>query len=151
MSSIVSELACVLSRPVDPLQLSSAVFLIVDPVTFVLDTIWPDVQAKAIDLIIAEMASVHASIGTLQGTLTLLLAHVKLTRIGRAVRERLFSLSVWLLITPLTLVKCSIWVLTDAFAVQEIVHPVTLVLGAIGVVIGAMAMSLTHGPVTEVV
>ena len=151
MSSIVSELSRVLSRPVDPLQLSSAVFLIVDPVTFVLDTIWPDVQAKAIDLIIAEMASVHTSIGTLQGALTLLLAHAKLTRIGRAVRKRLFSLSVWLLITPLTLVKCSIWVLTDALAVQEIVHPVTLVLGAIGVVIGAMAMSLTHGPVTEVV
>ena len=151
MSSIVSELSRVLSRPIDPLQLSSAVFLIVDPVTFVLDTIWPDVQAKAIDLIIAEMTSVHASIGTLQGALTLLFAHVKLTRIGRAVRERLFSLSVWLLITPLTLVKCSVWVLTDAFAVQEIVHPVTLVLGAIGVVIGAMAMSLTHGPVTEVV
>ena len=105
MSSIISELSCVLSRPVNPLQLSTAVFFIVDPFAFVLDTIGPDVQAKAIDLIIAEMARVHASIGTLQGALSLLLAHVKLTRIGRAVRERLFSFSVWPLIAPLTLVK----------------------------------------------
>ena len=57
----------------------------------------------------------------------------------------------WLLIAPLTLVKSSVWVLTDALAVQEIVHPVARVLGAIDVVIGAMAMSITHGPATEVV
>ena len=151
MPGVIFEFSCVLSRPINPFQLPLAMFPIVDPITFILDPVRPDVQAEAIYLIVFELAWVHSAIWTGQPALARLLTHCKLAMISWTVRESFFTLPVRFLITPLSFVKRSIWILTDALAVQQVVDPVTLVLCAIWMEIGAMAMSLAHGPIAEVV
>ena len=118
VSLIVPELALVLSRPIEPLELAYAVLLAVHPASRVYDAARPCVDTLSIDLVVSKLAVVEATIWAREHSLTVLLILYVVTQVGRFVGEGLLTFPVVLLVSPFTFVGRSIWVVTYALTIK---------------------------------
>ena len=81
----------------------------------------------------------------------MLLTKGEIALIARFIRESLLSLTVWLLVLPLTLVEGAIRVSADSTPVQEVVCPLSLIDGTVRMHESSVTRSLAGNPVPEII
>jgi len=88
--------------------------------------IWPAVNALTADLVLDELALVHASVHDLEDALAFFHAVFELPLIYGSVRPLLNSGAMLLVVHPVALVTSAIWFDTDALSLHLVRNPHSL-------------------------
>ena len=101
--------------------------LVVVPLTVVLTTVRPGVNALAMDVVVNKVTRVSGAIGPEELTVAVFLAVFVLTFVTCIVRPYLFAFAVLLVLKPPSFISGAISVVIDSIAVCFIILPVTIV------------------------
>lgn len=116
MPFVFLEISLVLTRAIEPPELTLAVLFVIFPRSFILDTIWPEVDSITIDVVSFELSFEDTSIRAGKLTVARFLSINIVANIARLVWKSFSTFAMWLLVQPLAFVICSIKIATDTLS-----------------------------------